>query len=116
MFSSPPTNHFASGPSHSSTFVNGHRRSCVCACPDQNPSRSRCARSYTPGSFTFACAANAGGGGKLRSSWAKVSSAVPVSVAMRSPPASYEAVEYVLQRALCASFERGEVGGVVVRH
>src|SRR5439155_2271789 len=32
------------------------------------------------------------------------------------PPAAYEAVEYVLQRALCASFERGEVGGVVVRH
>src|SRR5688572_15160645 len=70
-----------------------------------------------PGSLALAWAANSGGGGKVRSSRANVSSAVVllVPLAIASPPSRSGCPSMRLDRAGRPFIERPQVGGVVVR-
>src|ERR687897_2529466 len=70
-----------------------------------------------PGSPAFAWAAKSGGGGKVRSSWAKVSSAVVLllSLAIASPPSRSGCPSMRLDRAGRPLVERLQMGAVMVR-
>src|SRR5688572_9382052 len=70
-----------------------------------------------PGSLALARATNPGGGGKVRSSWANVSSAVVLlgPPAIASPPSRSGCPSMRLDRAGRPLVERPQVGAVMVR-